>query len=369
MYTFIFSKRTTIPFFLVFFVSACALNNPQETTPVSKSLTESLPVFIWSDKNNEETSGATLSLLIRAGSLQEQDDELGYAHFVEHMAFNGTRDYPKGELMQRLNKLGLSIGRHSNATTRFNSTLYTIKLDVVDGQEAPAIENLSLELRRGQRLCLLGESGAGKSTVLRLLTCNYSDYEGEILFDNRDIRNLSLQSVRSQFSNVLQKNILFSGTLESNILYASKRQDKPWLKHTAQLACANKFIEALPDGYQSTVNEQGSNFSGGQVQRIALARALAAQTPLLILDEATSALDAETEYTLVENLRRLGRKKTLVIATHRLSLARMCDQIIVMKKGKVVEQGSHRLLMQRKGEYYKLQQLQAGIWFGDEVCV
>lgn len=189
----------------------------------------------------------------------------------------------------------------------------------------------------------------------------YDNYQGDICFDGVELRALDLESVRQQAYYVLQKNMLFRGSIASNILYASERQDLEWVKYCAEIACASDFIERLPHGYDTPILEGARNFSGGEVQRIALARAIAADTPILVLDEATSALDYETESNVVNNLSKLGEEKTLIIVTHRLSLARICDRIIVLRSGNIVEEGKHEELIKRAGPYRRLY----GYQFGD----
>lgn len=223
-----------------------------------------------------------------------------------------------------------------------------------------AINNISLHIPRGKTLCLLGESGAGKSTLAKLLAGDYDHYQGDIFFDEKELKEISLSSLREQIAIVQQKSILLAGTIRENILFDSCIDDHNWVEMAGKLADIHDFIMTLPQGYDTPVAEQGGNFSGGQIQRIALARAFASDKPIMILDEATSALDYETEANIVTNLAKLKIDKTIIIITHRLSLARISDVIIYMKNGKVLEHGNHGKLIHRQSHYRRLYQYQIG---------
>ncbi|WP_159737635.1 peptidase domain-containing ABC transporter [Vibrio atypicus] len=227
-------------------------------------------------------------------------------------------------------------------------------------QNELAVNQLSVEIRRGETLCILGESGAGKSTLAKLLAGDYDHYQGDILFDGIELKEIALPSLREQVAVVQQKSILLAGTIRENILFDSLSDDHAWVKRAGKLADIHDFIMSLPQGYDTPVAEQGGNFSGGQIQRIALARAFASDKPIMILDEATSALDYETEANIVANLAQLKTDKTIIIITHRLSLARISDAIIYMKNGEVLEQGNHESLINTTSHYRKLYQYQIG---------
>ncbi|MBC3620316.1 peptidase domain-containing ABC transporter [Vibrio metschnikovii] len=222
------------------------------------------------------------------------------------------------------------------------------------------IDGFNLLIKPNTITCIVGESGAGKSTVTRLLSRLSDNYQGRIEISGTDIRHISIPSLRKKITYVNQNNILFSGTIRENILFSSARRDKEWLYHCARQAWIHDFIISLPLGYDTPVIEGGKNFSGGQIQRIAIARALASDKPILILDEATSALDYESEYQIVTNLKRAAKNKTLIAITHRLSLARCADNIICIEQGKILEQGSHDALILRDGFYRRLHNYQVG---------
>ena len=338
-------------------------------------------VGMWSARASELIGGVSEVIILYFGARLVLEQELTLGALV---AFNMMKDRVTGPLIrlasiweevlafrlsvERLNTvLDSSVEQPDEEAPRSELTSFskTIKYSGLSfcypGQDSPVLSNVDFFVARGERVCLLGESGAGKSTLTRLLTLAYDDYIGKIEIDNHEIRSLDLNSVRSQVAYVLQKNTLFSGTIASNILYACESPSDERMRDAARIACVNEFIETLPLGYQTVVQEGGKNFSGGQVQRIALARAIAANTPILILDEATSALDYETEANVVRNLQQLGECKTLIIATHRLSLARICDRIVVLKKGRVAEEGTHQQLIHQEGPYRKLYQYQTGV--------
>lgn len=228
-------------------------------------------------------------------------------------------------------------------------------------QEYNAIQNISLEVKKGQTVAIVGRSGSGKSTLVKLLQGLYYPTSGQLLVDGHQIQHLSLQSLRSQLGVVPQDCFLFSGTIAENITLHRSEFSLEQIIETAQLAEAHAFIQAMPLGYKTKVGERGSNLSGGQRQRIAIARALLGNPPVLILDEATSSLDTESERRFQENLRRLSRERTTFIIAHRLSTVRNADFIIVLDKGNLVEKGNHEQLIAKRGLYFHLAQQQINI--------
>lgn len=286
--------------------------------------------------------------LIRLASIWEE--VLAFKLSLERL--NTVFDYPSDRRSDTDVKV---IACHSVETLEVDGLSYAY-----DPDGEPVLSGVHLCLAQGERLCLLGESGAGKSTLTKLLSLMYDDYTGELRINGIDICEYDIDSLRGQIAYVLQKNVLFSGTIASNILYASDRDDDVWMRRAAKLACADGFIESLPLGYATPVTEGGKNLSGGQVQRIALARAFASSASLIVLDEATSALDYETEARVVANLEQLDPDVSLIIVTHRLSLARASDRIVVLKNGRVVEVGTHSELIEQPSAYRELHQYQVG---------
>ena len=216
------------------------------------------------------------------------------------------------------------------------------------------LKNISFEAQPGQMVAIVGRSGSGKTTLVNLLMRFYAPTSGRILVDGIDIQNVSVNSLRSQTGMVLQENYLFSGTIRDNIALGAP--DKPFnaVVEASTLAAAHDFISDMPLGYKSDVGERGSSLSGGQRQRIAIARALINDPRILIFDEATSALDNESEKAIQKNLASITRDRTTFVIAHRLSTVRDADQIVVLDQGVVVEKGTHRELIERKGLYYYL---------------
>lgn len=219
------------------------------------------------------------------------------------------------------------------------------------------ISNFNFEIRTNSITCIIGESGAGKSTVLRLLSRLYDNYEGDIKVSGIDIRKIKLSSLRKNIAHVNQECMLFTGTIRDNILFSSERQDDEWLFYCAKLASIDNFIMSLPLGYDTPVIEKGENFSGGQVQRLVIARAIASDKPILILDEATSALDYSSEDKIIKNLKKLSENKTIIAITHRLSLARCADKIVCMENGQIIEEGTHQELSSIQGFYHDMYEI------------
>lgn len=222
------------------------------------------------------------------------------------------------------------------------------------GEEKNTLQNISFEVRAGQTIAIVGRSGSGKSTLVKLLQGLYYPDQGEIWIDGHDIRHVSPQSLRSQLGVVPQDCFLFSGTIVENITLYRPEYTLDQAIDAAKLAEAHPFIQTMTLGYNTKVGERGANLSGGQRQRIAIARALIGNPPILILDEATSSLDTESERRFQQNLARLSRNRTIFIIAHRLSTIRHADQILVLDRGLLAEQGTHDELIARQGLYYYL---------------
>jgi ATP-binding cassette subfamily B protein len=219
--------------------------------------------------------------------------------------------------------------------------------------------NVSLDVPVGTFVGMVGGSGSGKSTVLKLLPRFYEPESGRIKIDGLDISKVELYSLRRQIGVVPQDSLLFDGTIKENLLMVKPDATSEELIRAAQIACAHDFIMEMPQGYNSPVGERGAGLSGGQRQRMALARAVLQNPRMLILDEATSALDATTERQVCLNLFEAFRGRTVFFITHRLSTGRPADLIVLMDQGAVMEVGNHPDLMQRRGWYYALVQSQA----------
>ncbi|MEB3146613.1 MAG: ABC transporter ATP-binding protein [Cylindrospermopsis raciborskii 1523720] len=213
------------------------------------------------------------------------------------------------------------------------------------------LNHISLFISPGESIALVGASGAGKTTFVNLLPRFYDPKSGNILIDDVNIRDVTLNSLRKQIGIVPQETIMFSGTIAQNIAFGRDNFDQQKVEAAAKVANAHDFITQLPAGYQTWVGERGVNLSGGQRQRIAIARAILLDPKILILDEATSALDSESEALVQEALERLMQNRTVLIIAHRLSTVRKCDRILVLEKGQIVESGNHEQLLSLEGKY------------------
>jgi subfamily B ATP-binding cassette protein MsbA len=220
------------------------------------------------------------------------------------------------------------------------------------------LKQIKFKVRPGEKVALVGSSGAGKTTLVNLLPRFYDVTKGKILIDGKDIRHVTLKSLRDQIGVVSQQTLLFNDTVRNNIAYGRPDIPEAGVIKVAKMADAHDFIIKLPQGYDTVIGEQGVRLSGGQRQRISIARALLKNAPILILDEATSSLDTESEREVQAALDRLMEKRTVLVIAHRLSTVRNVDRILVLSEGKIVEEGVHKELMAIGGEYKKLYELQ-----------
>ncbi|HEX5038107.1 MAG TPA: ABC transporter transmembrane domain-containing protein [bacterium] len=222
------------------------------------------------------------------------------------------------------------------------------------------LRKITFEVPEGSSLALVGGSGAGKSTIINLLLRFYDPSEGMIYFDGQTVGRAQIDALRGRMGAVFQEISLFAGTIRENILYGNPSASDEEMREAAQMAAAHDFIDALPLKYDSPVEHFGQNFSGGQRQRLAIARALAMKPKILVLDEASSALDAESEFLIQETIHRCKGKMTVVIVAHRFSSIKGVDKIVVLDRGTVAESGTFPQLMAKKGVFFTLYQLQMG---------
>lgn len=225
---------------------------------------------------------------------------------------------------------------------------------------AAVLRDFDLHVKPLEKIALVGASGAGKSTVIKLIFRFYDVTKGSVLIDGQNIASVTQDSLRSRIALVPQELSLFHRTLMENIRYGRPEATDDEVIHAAALAHCDEFIRSMPDGYKTYVGERGIKLSGGERQRVAIARAILKDAPFLVLDEATSSLDSESERLIQDALRVLMEKKTTIVVAHRLSTIMMMDRIIVMEHGRMVDEGSHEELLRRKGTYRTLWNIQAG---------
>jgi subfamily B ATP-binding cassette protein MsbA len=256
----------------------------------------------------------------------------------------GAKRMPKFAKTIRFDRVSFSYsGCHSNETA----------------DDSPLVlHDIDLEVKAGEVLAVVGSSGAGKSTMVHLIPRFFDVSGGQILIDNIDVREVTLDSLRSQIGIVTQETVLFNDTVRNNIAYGQPHVSQKQVEEAARAAHAYEFIRGLPEGYNTMIGERGVRLSGGERQRIAIARAILKNAPILILDEATSALDSESESLVQAALQNLMTGRTVFVIAHRLSTVRRADRIVVLENGTISDIGAHEDLMQKLGTYRRLYELQ-----------
>jgi subfamily B ATP-binding cassette protein MsbA len=226
-------------------------------------------------------------------------------------------------------------------------------------KNAYVLKDFSLTIHKGETVALVGQSGSGKSTLANLITRFYDVNKGEVFIDNQNIKDITKKSLRDLMGIVSQESILFNDTIANNVKLGMQNATAEAILEAAEIANADEFIQNLPEKYQTNIGDSGNTLSGGQKQRLSIARAVLKNPPIMILDEATSALDTESEQLVQIALEKMMRNRTSLVIAHRLSTIQKADTIVVMKKGKIVEQGKHEELLAKKGEYFKLVTMQS----------
>lgn len=221
------------------------------------------------------------------------------------------------------------------------------------------LKDFSIKVEKGHTVALVGQSGSGKSTIANLVTRFYDVNKGKILIDGQDIRDLTKHSLRNLMGLVTQDSILFNDTVKKNIALGKENATEDEIINAAKIANAHEFIKELPNGYDTNIGDSGNKLSGGQKQRLSIARAVLKNPPIMILDEATSALDTESERLVQDALEKMMQNRTSIVIAHRLSTIQRANTIVVLQKGKIVEQGSHDELLALKGVYQKLVTMQS----------
>ena len=225
--------------------------------------------------------------------------------------------------------------------------------------KVPILKNISCSCKPGMMVALVGPTGVGKTTTTQLIPRFYDPVEGRILIDGKDIRDVTLESLRQNISPVLQDTFLFNGTISENIGYANPSATQEEIEAAAKAANIHEDILSMPDQYETKVGERGLRLSGGQKQRIAIARAIIRQSPIIVLDEATASVDVQTEKKIQKAIQNLAGQRTIIAIAHRLSTIRDADMILVFHEGEIAERGTHEELLQKQGLYYNMHQAQA----------
>jgi ATP-binding cassette subfamily B protein/subfamily B ATP-binding cassette protein MsbA len=222
------------------------------------------------------------------------------------------------------------------------------------------LKDVNFTIKPGEMMALVGPTGVGKTTIISLISRFYDPTLGEIVLDGENLKDLKLSSLRNQISIVLQDVFLFNGTIMDNIAYGTENASMEDIVESSKIARAHEFIVGMKDGYNTVIGERGIKLSGGQKQRLSIARAVLRDTPILILDEATASVDVKTEMEIQKAIQEIAGTRTIIVIAHRLSTVKKADKILVLKEGKVVEEGTHKKLIDNKGVYNDLIQFQLG---------
>jgi ABC-type multidrug transport system fused ATPase/permease subunit len=320
----------------------------------------------------QTATAAGLSLILGVGAWHVMNGELSVGELIVILTYIAS-------VYQPLEQISTTVGMIHEELVQFNASLDLLKIEPEVKEKPGAIElgrvqgwvaaegvsfaypsrkrtleDISFRVAPGERVAVVGQTGAGKSTLMSLLIRFYDPKQGRITLDGTDMRDVTLASLRDQISVVLQEPLLFSGTIAENIRYGSLAASDDAIEAAARAANCHDFIAALPYGYDTVLGERGAQISGGERQRICVARAFLRDAPILILDEPTSSIDSKTEGVILDSLEDLMEGRTSFMIAHRLSTVRHADQILVMQDGRIVERGTHEELVGGGGAYSQL---------------
>ncbi len=327
-----------------------------------------------------ETIGVTtgvIILIIGGNQVLNPNINFSFGSFIAFMLAIFSIQHPMKVLTKiyaNIKKANVSLDRISEIIDRtseiieienplkkhtFEKKIEFKNVDFSYGESVKILDNINFTINKGEKIAIVGNSGSGKTTLINLLTRMYDVDSGEILIDNENVKNFKLQNLRTLMGTVTQDSVLFSETIAANIRYGSlsKISDHD-IKKVAKIAYADEFIEKLPKKYKTQLSVKGSNFSGGQKQRLCIARAIVGNPPILIFDEATSALDSEAEHKVQKAIEQATKNRTVIVIAHRLSTILSSDKIVVMDGGKISEIGKHNELLKTCEKYKKLHEMQ-----------
>ncbi|EPI56568.1 ABC transporter ATP-binding protein [Gardnerella vaginalis] len=274
------------------------------------------------------------------------------------------------KLLTQESHIDLPSASEKNVKVKGHVTFEHVDFAFPDDLDSPVLSDIDLDVPAGTKLGILGETGAGKSTLVSLIARFYDPTRGRVLIDGKDVRELPLETVRNQVSIVAQETFLFSDTIAGNIGFGLPQNEENCkeldntIRRMARIADADDFIMNMPEGYETIVGERGVGLSGGQKQRLSLARALANNPAILIMDDTTSAVDMETEEHIQKELKKLDGSRTVITIAHRISSVKDADMIIVLDHGKIVERGTHEHLVASHGRYWEIYKKQLGMQMG-----
>lgn len=282
------------------------------------------------------------------------------AKAISKASYNVKKGNAAAERVLEILDTESTIQDHPNAIDKSNfKEALNIKNVYFKYEDDWVLEDFSITIPKGNTIALVGQSGSGKSTIANLITRFYDVTQGEIEIDGENIKHITQNSLRSLLGLVSQDSILFNDTIKGNLLVANKNATDQEIIEALQIANAWEFVKDLPEGIDTNIGDSGNKLSGGQKQRLSIARAVLKNPPIMILDEATSALDTESEQLVQKALENMMQNRTSIVIAHRLSTIQNADTIVVMQKGKIVEQGKHQELLDKKGVYSKLVSMQS----------